>query len=150
MGNPFGLEMSVVEGLVSGVREIENQRMIQLAMPIEPGNSGGPLVDRSGRVQGVLTLKSLLTPNLGFAMPVSELKALLEKPNRVSMERWLALGALDPAEWKPVMGARWSPKAGPRDGGWTRPGMGRPGSLAFGRLPRPKYPFELSRYAGQA
>ncbi|MCG8650004.1 MAG: serine protease, partial [Pirellulales bacterium] len=41
-GNPLGLRDSVVEGIVSAIREVEGRPMIQLAMPIEPGNSGGP------------------------------------------------------------------------------------------------------------
>ena len=62
-------------GVVSGVREMEGRPMIQLAIPIEPGNSGGPLVDMQGRVQGVLTMKSLVTPNLGFALTVEPAQA---------------------------------------------------------------------------
>ena len=41
--------------------------MIQLAIPIEPGNSGGPVIDRDGKVVGIVTSKSLITRNLGFA-----------------------------------------------------------------------------------
>ncbi len=44
-GNPFGLKHSVVQGIVSAMREVEGEQLIQMAMPIEPGNSGGPLVD---------------------------------------------------------------------------------------------------------
>jgi len=89
LGNPLGLTYSVVSGVVSGIREVEGRPMIQLAIPIEPGNSGGPVVDMQGRVQGIITLKSALTANLGFAMPVNALKLLLEKPNPVAMSRWL-------------------------------------------------------------
>ena len=67
VGNPRGLEYSVVSGVVSGIRTIDEKPMIQLAMPIEQGNSGGPLLDRHGRVQGILTMKSVVTENLGFA-----------------------------------------------------------------------------------
>jgi regulator of sirC expression with transglutaminase-like and TPR domain len=112
MGNPFGLEGSVVEGVVSARREIEGQEMIQLAMPIEPGNSGGPLVDRAGRVQGLLTLKSLVSANLGFAMPVNDLRKLLAKPNPVPIDRWVTIGGLNPAEWQVSMGGHWSQRAG--------------------------------------
>ena len=77
LGNPRGLTNSVVAGVVSGVREMEGRPMIQLAIPIEPGNSGGPLVDMQGRVQGVLTMKSLVTPNLGFALTTNLVKPLL-------------------------------------------------------------------------
>jgi len=80
MGNPQGLEFSVVEGVVSARRDFEVAEMIQLAMPVEPGNSGGPLLDLQARVHGILTLKSAVTRNLGFAMPINTLKPLLEKP----------------------------------------------------------------------
>ncbi|MCE9534448.1 MAG: S1C family serine protease, partial [Planctomycetes bacterium] len=107
LGNPQGLKHSVVAGVVSGRREIDGQSMIQLAIPLEPGNSGGPLFDRQGRVMGVVTLKSLVTENLGYAMPISLLKPLLAKPNPVAMTHWVTLGSLDPDEWKPFMGASW-------------------------------------------
>ena len=112
LGNPLGLEHSVVRGVVSARREVEGVEMIQLAIPIEPGNSGGPLLDLKGRVHGILTLKSVMTRNLGFAMPANLLKSLLEKPNPVPMSRWLTIGALPPRDWQPLFGARWSQKAG--------------------------------------
>ncbi|MFN0195420.1 MAG: S1C family serine protease, partial [Planctomycetaceae bacterium] len=58
LGNPLGLEHSVVSGVISGKREIEGLSMLQLAMPIEPGNSGGPVLDMLGAVQGIVSLKS--------------------------------------------------------------------------------------------
>ena len=113
MGNPEGLTHSVVEGVISEPkRDIEGVPMIQVALPIERGNSGGPLLDRQGRVLGLLTMKSLRTDNLGFAMPVNELKKLLAKPNPVPMSRWLTIGVLNPRVWKPLMGAQWSQRAG--------------------------------------
>ncbi|MEX0676571.1 MAG: transglutaminase family protein [Pirellulales bacterium] len=112
LGNPQGLKNSVVSGVVSDVREIDGRPMIQLAIPIEPGNSGGPLVDMQGRVQGLLTMKSLVTANLGFAVSVNLLKPLLKKPNPIPMARWLTIGALDPRQWQPIFGARWRQRAG--------------------------------------
>lgn len=112
LGNPQGLEHSVVTGVVSGRRELDGKPMIQLAIPIEPGNSGGPLLDMFGRVHGLLTMKSLVTANLGFAVEVNALKSLLNKPNPVPIERWLTIGTLDPADWKPMLGARWRQRAG--------------------------------------
>jgi hypothetical protein len=91
---------------------LDGVELIQLAIPIEPGNSGGPLLDDRGRVQGLLNMKSGITANLGFAVPVNALKTLLERPNPVPMARWLTFGALNSAEWQPIMGARWSRKAG--------------------------------------
>jgi serine protease Do len=111
-GNPKGLKYSVVSGVISSVRELDGRKMIQLAIAVEPGNSGGPLVDMQGRVQGIITLKSLVTENLAFAGTVNELKPLLAKPNPVPMEAWATIGAIDPDEWKSEMGARWTQRAG--------------------------------------
>lgn len=112
LGNPVGLKHSVVQGVLSARREVEGNEMLQVAIPIEPGNSGGPLLDMMGRVQGVLTLKSAVTANLGFAMPSKLLTALLEKPNPIPMSRWLTIGALNTRDWQTVFGARWSQRAG--------------------------------------
>ena len=112
IGNPVGLERSVVAGVLSGRRDIEGRTMLQIAIPIERGNSGGPLLDLQGRVHGLLTLKSLKTENLGFAIPINALKPLLEKPNPISMSRWLTIGVLDPEEWTVLTGGRWRQRSG--------------------------------------
>lgn len=143
MGNPEGLTYSVVQGVVSALREIEGTSMIQVAIPIERGNSGGPLLDRQGHVLGLLTLKSMRTENLGFAMPVNALKKLLEKPNTVPMERWLTLGVLDTRVWKTVMGAKWTQHAGVIKG--ELPGDGFGGrTLCISQQEEPKVPFEVA------
>ena len=106
-GNPLGLRDSVVDGIVSAVREIEGREMIQLAMPIEPGNSGGPLVDEGGHVVGIINMKSAIDDNLGFAIPIEELVKLRDHPNPVAMSRWVRLGQLDDSLWNPIGGALW-------------------------------------------
>src|SRR5438132_6471044 len=112
IGNPHGLKNSVVSGVVSARRELEGRKMIQIAIPIEAGNSGGPLLDMEGKVQGILTLKSLLTPNLGFAVPINRLKPLLKKPNPIAMSRWLTIGTLDPVDWTVLHVGQWRQRAG--------------------------------------
>lgn len=142
LGNPAGLDFSVVQGVVSALRDVEKQPMIQVAMPIERGNSGGPLIDRRGNVLGILTLKSLRTENLGFATPVNTLKKLMEKPNTVPMERWLTLGVIDSRLWKTVMGAKWTQRAGVIKG--EQPGEGFGGrTLCISQVEEPKVPFEV-------
>src|SRR6185503_14624048 len=79
LGHPQGLEHSVVAGVLSGKRDVEGIPMLQIAMPIEQGNTGGPVLDMQGRVVGIVSMKSLITANLGFAVPVSALKNILEK-----------------------------------------------------------------------
>lgn len=112
IGNPLGLERSVVAGVLSGRREVDGRTMLQIAMPIERGNSGGPILDMQGRVHGLVTLKSLKTENLGFAAPVNQLKPLMERPNPVAMAKWLTIGVLDSDLWKPLPGGRWRQRAG--------------------------------------
>lgn len=112
LGNPMGLRHSVVSGIVSGTRDIEGRKMIQIAIPIEPGNSGGPLLDRQGIVRGIVTMKSAVTANLGFALETSALQQLLKNPNPVTMTRWKTIGALNTQDWEPIFGARWQQRAG--------------------------------------
>ncbi len=112
LGNPQGLEHSVVKGVISGNRQIDGLPLIQLAIPIEPGNSGGPVLDRMGRVLGVVTMKSLVTENLGFAVKINALKPLLANPNTVQLDRWMTIGAIDPRKWEPLFGSKWKQRAG--------------------------------------
>jgi regulator of sirC expression with transglutaminase-like and TPR domain/S1-C subfamily serine protease len=140
MGNPQGLRHSVVAGVVSGKREVEGQPMIQLAIPIEPGNSGGPLLDMEGRVRGILTIKSLVTENLGFAVAVNSLKPLLAKPNPVPLSAWLTIGTLDGDEWQPRLGGRWRQRAGRIIAEGVGTGFGGR-SLCLSRRKTPALPF---------
>ena len=112
MGNPQGLEFSIVRGIISGIREIENQSLIQIAIPIEPGNSGGPLMNDKGKVCGIINMKSAITENLGFAIPVNNLIKIKDTPNPVTMDNWLTIGKLNPAVWQIKMGADWRQRAG--------------------------------------
>ena len=143
IGNPHGLKHSVVAGVVSGTREIEGRQMIQLAIPIEPGNSGGPLLDMQGNVHGLLTMKSAVTENLGFAMPANALKTLIAKPNPTLMARWLTIGTLDPQEWTTLFGARWRQRAGRILVDGMGSGFGGR-SVCLSQLPTPEAPFEIA------
>jgi S1-C subfamily serine protease len=80
IGNPFGLDRTLTTGVVSALgREIESvtrrtiKDMIQTDAAVNPGNSGGPLLDSSGRLIGVNT--AIYSPSgayagIGFAIPV--------------------------------------------------------------------------------
>jgi len=143
MGNPHGLKHSVVSGVNSGIREIDGRTMLQLAIPIEPGNSGGPVLDRQGQVHGIVTMKSLVTDNLGFAVDVRILKALLENPNPVPIDRWMTIGVIDSRDWTPLFGATWRQRGGRilvRDAG--RGFAGR--SLCLSTTAPPEIPYEIA------
>jgi putative serine protease PepD len=57
VGSPLGLNGSVSLGVVSGFRSLEGADYIQFSAPISPGNSGGPVLDRHGRVIAVTAAK---------------------------------------------------------------------------------------------
>ncbi|WP_419189556.1 transglutaminase family protein [Stieleria marina] len=142
-GNPLGFKDSVVDGIVSAVREVQGRSMIQLAMPIEPGNSGGPLVDRSGRVLGIINMKSAIDDNLGFAIPIGQLVSLRQSPNPVSIDRWVRLGKINSQTWSPIMGANWQQRGGLLSARGMGKGFGGR-SLCLAKQKVPRLPFEVA------
>ncbi len=88
IGNPLGLDHTLTDGLVSARRVIQGRKMIQMSVPVSPGNSGGPLFNSRGEVIGVSTAiysgGSPLAQNLNLAMPINDLKTLIksEYPGR--------------------------------------------------------------------
>ena len=77
IGNPFGLEGSVSNGIVSAVREIAGYgKIIQITAPISPGSSGSPVVNMMGQVIGVATLQAAEGQSLNFAVPAERIFAL--------------------------------------------------------------------------
>ncbi len=84
VGNPFGLYSSMSAGVVSGLNRtfqpstggLELQGLIQIDAAVNPGNSGGPLLNRYGQVVGIVT--GLANPTdqnffvgIGFAVPIT-------------------------------------------------------------------------------
>jgi S1-C subfamily serine protease len=83
IGNPAGLEGTVSNGIVSGIRKSEGFKLIQITAPISPGSSGGPVFNSTGKVIGVATAYLDIGQNLNFAMPVNYLKSL--KPSSMKL-----------------------------------------------------------------
>ncbi|MGB3209508.1 MAG: trypsin-like peptidase domain-containing protein [Desulforhopalus sp.] len=76
IGNPFGFNSTVSTGVVSalgrGLRSREGrliENIIQHTAPLNPGNSGGPLVDSRGRVVGINTAIIAIAQGIGFSVP---------------------------------------------------------------------------------
>jgi hypothetical protein len=77
VGNPLGLEGTFSEGIISGVRSIGADSILQMTAPISPGSSGGPVMDSTGAVIGVSVATFQDGQNLNLAVPVSYLSRLL-------------------------------------------------------------------------
>jgi serine protease Do len=72
IGSPVGLEFTVHEGSVSHMgRVVQGVAFIQLDAKVNPGNSGGPIIDEQGRVVGVVTLKQAQAEGIGLALPIN-------------------------------------------------------------------------------
>jgi parallel beta-helix repeat protein len=79
MGSPLGLEQSFGTGVVSAKRVLDGFEWIQITAPISPGNSGSPVMTRSGTVIGVATFTTREGQNLNFASSVKYLRMLLSR-----------------------------------------------------------------------
>jgi TPR repeat protein len=74
IGNPRGLEQSMSEGIVSGLRDDDGTPWIQHSAPISPGNSGGALISSRGELLGINSFHLEESQNLNFAVPASTLE----------------------------------------------------------------------------
>lgn len=74
IGNPLSLSNTVTQGIVSGFRRSQSRQMIQTDTAVNPGNSGGPLLNQHGAVIGIVTQKITTegVEGLGFALPISD------------------------------------------------------------------------------
>jgi hypothetical protein len=77
IGNPQGLEGTFSQGIISSVRQIGSDTLLQTTAPISPGSSGGPVVNDQAQVIGVAAATLKEGQNLNFAIPANYLKALL-------------------------------------------------------------------------
>ncbi|RAK10520.1 S1-C subfamily serine protease [Halanaerobium saccharolyticum] len=90
IGNPLGFEHTVTVGVISATgrpiqiptaeRQVRTyQNLIQLDAAINPGNSGGPLLNNDGQVIGINTAVSRAGQGIGFAIPVNEIKDIVNE-----------------------------------------------------------------------
>jgi S1-C subfamily serine protease len=99
IGSPLGLSGSVSEGIVSAVRRRPGQGLsIQTDVAVNPGNSGGPLLDTRGRVLGVTTSRA--AAGISFAVPIAYASQLPQHPVSSSSDNgglsllWISAAAL--------------------------------------------------------
>jgi len=99
IGNPYGLDHTVTTGVISAkgrpisVSDRQYENLLQTDASINPGNSGGPLLDLKGEVIGINTAISSQAQGIGFAIPTSTVRQVLEDlKNNVSKSRpWVGV-----------------------------------------------------------
>jgi len=79
VGNPHGLEGTFSQGIISSIRTVGTDKLIQLTAPISPGSSGGPVLNDRGNVIGVSVATFRKGQNLNFAIPSNYLTKLISK-----------------------------------------------------------------------
>ena len=83
IGAPQGLELTLSDGLISGLREINGIALLQTTAPISPGSSGGGLFNDSGQLVGITSFQSRSGQNLNFAVPARSIQELPGRHARV-------------------------------------------------------------------
>ncbi|MCW7541130.1 trypsin-like peptidase domain-containing protein [Aquabacterium sp. A7-Y] len=86
LGHPYGLDRSVTSGIVSGMNRhfVQDREVlfIQTDLALNPGNSGGALLDASGAIVGMnlrLVVGGLGSPGLGLAIPIEIVRQIAEE-----------------------------------------------------------------------
>lgn len=85
IGNPYGLDHTVTVGVISAkgrpinIEDRHYENLLQTDAAINPGNSGGPLLNLKGEVIGINTAVSTQAQGIGFAIPTSSIKPVLDE-----------------------------------------------------------------------
>ena len=82
IGNPLGLQFSVTEGIVSNLHMKGTNNLdayIQTDAALNPGNSGGPLINKQGEVIGMNNFKIGGSEGLGFALESNYIKQVINE-----------------------------------------------------------------------
>ena len=77
VGNPHGLEGTFSQGIISSVRTVGTDKLLQVTAPISPDSSGGPVLNHRGNVIGVSVATYRGGQNLNFAIPSNYLAKLV-------------------------------------------------------------------------
>ena len=82
IGAPKSIELgqTVTTGIISNERNANNNELLQLSMPVNGGNSGGPLFNKTGVLDGVIVAKLVgeSTEGISFAIPAYKIGAYLK------------------------------------------------------------------------
>lgn len=97
VGYPLGQQyLKITQGIISGRERLAsiNQSCFQISAPINPGNSGGPSINARGEVVGINFAGIMSAQNVGYIIPINEVKSALEDLYKNKLLRKPQLGGL--------------------------------------------------------
>lgn len=95
LGYPLGqASLKSTSGVVSGREHIGGKHLIQISSPINPGSSGGPALNVNGEVMGITVAGVVSAQNVGYIIPVNELKMICNDLRTKKLLRRPFLGVL--------------------------------------------------------
>ncbi|VVM06122.1 S1 family peptidase, partial [Methylacidimicrobium tartarophylax] len=136
VGAPEGLELTLSQGIVSSLRDLEGGRYIQTTAAISHGSSGGGLFDDQGRLLGLTSFYMGGGQQLNFALPVEWIATLPQRPVRLPaqglsevdwLNRCIELEAQD--DWPGLLAVCQGWVKRQPDSAWAWAGLGE----AYGR-----------------
>ena len=99
ISSPQGLENTISDGILSGLREITSVRKIlQITAPVSEGSSGGPVFNKNSEAIGIATFIIKEAQNLNFAMPINLIK------DKISSKKVIALKDAEIIDYKKTAG----------------------------------------------
>lgn len=79
LGYPLGqAHVKSTTGVISGRESLEGMTLLQITAPVNPGNSGGPLLNIQGQVIGITIASVPEVSNVGYAIPINDLEFILD------------------------------------------------------------------------
>ncbi|MFH0898564.1 MAG: trypsin-like peptidase domain-containing protein [bacterium] len=95
LGYPLGQSrLKSTLGIVSGRERLGYFGYIQVSTPLNPGNSGGPALNTAGEVIGINSRGIPSAQNVGYIIPINEVRSALEDLNKVALLRKPTLGCI--------------------------------------------------------
>jgi len=113
VGFPLGQDkLKITLGVCSGKQRLEVFSYIQIDTAINPGNSGGPAIDSNGNVIGINSKGIMNAENIGYIIPINEVKDLISDLKRHKLIRRPSLGVIFIKPTKMLINYLKNPKSG--------------------------------------
>lgn len=120
IGAPRGLELSITEGVVSGLRDRGAVKLVQTSAAISPGNSGGGLFSSAGKLVGITTFKLRDSEGLNFAVDARHVSLLmLAQMDAFMLRAYASAMEFDPSQKAALQSPQllsWLLRSGPSGG----------------------------------